>query len=276
MAHIITKENIYDFHRFLMNSEKSKSTADKYFKSLENLYIWLNSKELVKENLIAYRRYLSQRYNPRTVNCNLSAINSYLDMYNLSSEKVKFVKIQQSHFIPENRELTQSDYQKLLKACNNKRLYFIIMTLCSTGIRISELKYITLQSVKDGRADIQNKGKFRTILLPRDLCRKLLKYAKDNNITEGYIFRTKSGKPVDRSNIHHRMKKICDRAKVEKRKVFPHNFRHLFAKIFYRTEKNISFLADILGHKSIETTRIYVTATAKEHLKILNKMKLVI
>ena len=179
----------------------------------------------------------------------------------------------------DDRNLSEAEYKRLLKAArekNNNRLYYVMLTLCATGIRVSELKFITLEAVKNGKAEINLKGKIRTIVLHKELIRKLKKYADEQGINSGYLFRTSSGKSLDRSNICHDMKKLCKTAKVNPKKVFPHNLRHLFAKSYYAIEKNLARLADILGHSSVETTRIYVATGKREHERILQQMKLII
>ncbi len=277
MAHI-TLENIKSFELWLKYNEKSSATAEKYTLAVKNLYIWLDGRDINKSTMMEYRQWLISLYKPVTVNGKLSAVNNFLMFIGLGDFRIRYVKIQPSPFLKENRELTEAEYRRLLNAAKSKgnyRMYMLMMTLGSTGIRVSELAFITVESAKRGRADINMKGKCRTILLPADLCKKLLRFAKAKNITAGCIFRTRSGKAMDRVNICHRMKKLCRVANVNSEKVFPHNFRHLFARIFYSVEKNIAYLADILGHKRIETTRIYVATSVAAHQKILNKMKMV-
>ena len=187
--------------------------------------------------------------------------------------------MQHRAFIEGNRELTEAEYRRLLSAAKqrkNKRLYYLLLTVCATGIRISELKYITMEALRTGRADIRMKGKSRTVILPKDLARKLEEYAHQQHILEGMIFQTRSGNPLDRSNIWNEMKALSKAANINPQKVYPHNLRHLFARSFYSIEKNLSHLADILGHSSIETTRIYVAVSVEEHEKTIKKMKLII
>ncbi len=274
----ITLEKLKSFELWLRYNEKSSATVEKYLLAVKNLYIWLAGREVNKNILMEYRRWLISMYKPVTVNGKLSAVNNFLMFSGLGDFRIKYVKIQPSPFIEENRDLSETEYRRLLSAALEKgdeRMYLLMMTLGSTGIRVSELAFITVESAKKGRADINMKGKYRTILLPRDLCKKLLKYSRERNITTGCIFRTRTGRPMDRANICHRMKNLCRAAQVNSEKVFPHNFRHLFARIFYSIEKNIAYLADILGHKRIETTRIYVATSVATHQKILNKMKMV-
>ncbi len=271
--------NMETFKEYLIYNEKSKATVKKYTAAVEELFLWLEGRGLNKENLLRYRRYLLAGNKPRTVNGKLSAINSYLKYIDMEHIKVNFLKIQHQSFIEDSRQMTESEYKKLLDAAlakGNKRLYMVMLTLCGTGIRVSELGYITVEAVKQGKVFINMKGKCRTVLLNKKLCSRLKAYATEKGIGKGIIFRTKTGKKLDRTNIFHEMKKLCKAAKVDDRKVFPHNFRHLFARKFYEVEKNLVQLADVLGHSRIETTRIYVAASVSTHQRILNKMKLVI
>ncbi len=267
------------FKKYLILCEKSTATVEKYTFAVKEFLNWSAGKKITKEVLILYRSFLLEKYKPQTVNGKLSAINTYLGFINKNHLKVNFVKIQRSAFLEDSRQLTDTEYKRLLSAAKEnkkEKLYLLLMTLCGTGIRISELKFITVEAVKRGQTGINMKGKYRTILLNKELCKKLKDYSRKQGINEGCIFITKSGKPMDRSNIFHAMKKLCKKANVDDRKVFPHNLRHLFARKFYQIEKNLSHLADILGHSRIETTRIYVATTATTHHKVLNSMKLVI
>lgn len=274
----ITESKIEAFENSLYMNEKSKATVKKYIQAVSRLAEFLNGDELVKMRLLEYREYLQRKNKAQTVNGALSAINAFLDFCGWQECKVKFLKVQHQAFLHESRELSKAEYERLLNAALNKkneRLYLLMLTVCGTGIRISELPYITVEAAKDGKAEIHMKGKNRTIILQKKLRRKLLKYAKVQGIESGHIFRTRSGRALDRSNICHDMKKLCDVAKVDSRKIFPHNLRHLFARTFYAVEKNLAHLADVLGHSRIETTRIYVAVSAATHEKILNSMKLV-
>ena len=269
---------IDEFKEYLYCGERASSTVQKYLGSVKRLKDYLNGDKITKERLLEYREFLLTQHCPQTVNVEISAINAYLKFFKMDQMCLKLLRIQREVFLPENREITKDDYQKLLvtaKQQGKERLYFIMMTLAGTGIRISELKYITVEAISCGKAKIRMKGKTRTVLLPNKLCRMLGKYAKRKGIQSGHIFRTRSGKTVDRSNICHEMKEISEEAGVRKEKVFPHNFRHLFARLFYRIEKNLAHLADVLGHSRIETTRIYVAASAKDYERILNQMELI-
>lgn len=274
---MITKEILSQFKSNLIEEEKSEATIQKYIHTIQQLICFLNGREINKELLVGFREAIQQQLKARTVNGKISAINYFLGFLGSSSLKLKLLRIQKKSFVEENRELTKAEYKRLLssaKESNNSRLYHIMFTIGNTGIRISELKYITVESVQKGRAEIFMKGKERVILLQKELQKKLLVYIKRNQIKEGCIFCTKTGKAIDRSNVAHEMKKLCKKAEVEENKVFPHNFRHLFARSYYAIEKNLAHLADILGHSSIETTRIYVAVSAKVHERVLCQMGL--
>ena len=275
----VTRETIKDFENMLYLSEKSRSTVTKYSAALHRLRIYLAGKDITKQRRLEYRELLLQRNRAQTVNGALSAINAYLEFAGLPDCRVKLLKVQRRAFIDEDRELSGDEYRRLLRAAQargSKRLYLIMLTLCSTGIRISELPFITAEAASTGRAEIRLKGKTRTVLLPRELRSRLKDYCRQQGIRSGCIFRTRSGRPMDRSNICHEMKRLCADARVDARKVFPHNFRHLFARSFFDIEKNLPHLADVLGHSSIETTRIYVAVSAATHEKTLSRMQLVI
>lgn len=271
--------SVESFKDALYDNEKSRATIEKYVRSVERLSEFLDGRDISKELLITYRDELLKKCKAQTVNGALSAINAYLDYCGMSGMKIRLLKVQRQPFLEESRELSKEEYKRLLNAARrgkDRRLYMLLLTLGSTGIRISELMFITVEAVKGGRAQIRLKGKNRTVILQKELCRRLRAYAGKRGIKTGCIFRTRSGKPMDRSNICHSMKKLSLEAKVEPRKVFPHNLRHLFARAFYEVEKNLSHLADVLGHSRIETTRIYVAVSASAHEKILNKMQLII
>lgn len=269
------KDCINRYKEFLRNEEKAEATVSKYIHDVNEMFIFMESMELNKESLIEYRKYLCCRYKPQTVNGKLSAINTFLKFMNLEEYKIKFLKVQRRIYIDEKRELTEEDYKKLLEAAHrrdNRQLYYLMMTLYGTGIRISELPFVTVESIELGKAEISMKGKYRIIIFPKKLVKIIKEYIKELKIQSGCIFCTRSGRNLDRSNICHALKGLCNEAGVEPSKVFPHNFRHLFARCFYSIEKNLSHLADILGHSSIETTRIYVATSIKQYEKIMNKM----
>lgn len=271
----ILEKEIQSFCDTLVCCEKAPSTIQKYVQIIRHLAKWLGDKPLSKENLLIWRQQLLEKRRPGTVNTYLCAVSAYLDYIGCSEYKIKQIRVQPRAFIDNQRELTQSEYKRLLSTAykkENKRLYYILMTLGQTGIRIGELKYITIEAIKKGQATIYHKGKCRTILITKKLKQALLHYSRQIQRKTGSLFLTRNGKPVDRSNIHHEMKKLCVEAGVAQEKVFPHNLRHLFARAFYAVEKNLAWLADILGHSSIETTRIYVRTTAAEQERILKKM----
>lgn len=276
---IITEERVEAFERYLYLNEKAKATVSKYVKSVCRLAQFLGGEELTKQRLLEYREQMQPKSKAKTVNGSLSAINAFLEFEGWEECKVKLLKVQHQMFLEEERELSREEYKRLLAAAlaqKNERLHLLMETVCSTGIRIGELVYITVEAARDGRAEIRMKGKNRTIILQKKLRDKLLKYAEEKRIANGHIFRSKSGRPLDRSNICHDMKKLCKAAGVDSRKVFPHNLRHLFARTFYAIEKNLAHLADVLGHSRIETTRIYVAVSAAAHERILNRMELIV
>lgn len=274
---IITDASIKAFEDFLCLDEKSAATVNKYVQAVRSLAAYLSGEVLTKRRFLEYREFLAANHQAQTVNGYLTAIHAYLTFRSWESMRIKSLKVQCPRFLNEDRELSKAEYQRLLTAAKGKnpRLYYLMMTLGSTGIRISELPYITVQAVKAGRANIRLKGKSRTILLPGSLCSRLMAYCRQQDIWAGPIFRTRTGRPVDRSNVWHALKELCKEAQVDARKVFPHNFRHLFARIFYSVEKNLAHLADILGHSRIETTRIYTAVSVSTHKRILNRLALV-
>lgn len=279
MLKIITFELLQQFADYLKNEERESSTISKYLNNVQAFANWLQEREVTKENLTAYKEHLiMKKYNPKTINGILSAINKFLVVAGWGDIKVKYLRIQRQLFRSSGRELTKAEYMKLLNKAQElgkERLGLLMQTICGTGIRVSELKYITVEAVKTGKAEISLKGKIRTILLTGKLCKKLLKYTKGQKITSGEIFLTRSGRGLGRKQIWAEMKALCKKAGVESGKVFPHNLRHLFARTFYKVCKDVVRLADVLGHSSIETTRIYLISTGAEHLQTLNKLNLI-
>ena len=273
----ITKELINKFRQYLIEEEKATATVEKYIRDINVFAAWLGEKTLDKETVLTYKESLTKNYAPASVNSVLSSLNSFFafnEWYNL---RVKNLKIQRQIFANKDNELTKEEYKRLLTAAKGKgdeQLYFLMQTICSTGIRVSELCYITVESLKAQKAQINLKGKMRVVILPKDLCRMLLQYSKGQKITSGSVFVTKSGKPLDRSNIWKMMKALCERAGVARAKVFPHNLRHLFARTFYSIQKDIVRLADILGHSSVNTTRIYTMETGETHRRPIQKLGL--
>ena len=266
----------YEIH--LRQEEKSKATIEKYLRDIRRLQTYLKmSKELNKGTMIDYKNYLIQNYAANSANSMLTAANGYLGFIGMGECKVKLLKRQKKTFCEEKQELTKREYERLLETAKlrkNNRMYYILQTICATGIRIGELSHFTVQAVKEGKVEVYNKGKCRVILIPKKLRKSLLKYAKCRGILRGSIFITKNQNPVNRSNVWAEMKQLCKDANVESEKVFPHNLRHLFARIYYKMRKDIMKLADLLGHSSVETTRLYILTTGKEHERQLSSMGL--
>lgn len=275
---IITEGKISEFAQFLLEEEKSEITIKKYIRDVRKFADFADRKELSKTLTVEYKATLMEKFKPSSVNSMLAAVNKFMDFLNLPRFKVKPLKIQRMLFLSEERELKREEYYRLVDAARdsgNERLMLIIEAVASTGIRISELKFITVEAVETRRADINCKGKRRVVLLTKKLCRVLKKYAKNKNIRSGAVFVTSSGKAVDSSNIRKEMKKLSESARVERQKIFPHNLRHFFARTFYSQTKDIVRLADILGHSSVDTTRIYTMESGSAHRRQLEKMELV-
>lgn len=273
----ITLELINHYQSYLYNQERSLSTIQKYIRDIHKFMTYLNHQNVSKEQLIEYKQSLLDDYKTTGINSMLISIHSFLDFIGLSEYKVKLLKVQKKLFIEKDKELTKREYQRLLETAkhqNNERLYMLLQTICATGIRVSEHKYITVESLKQGRSIIHNKGKIREIIYPKALKRMLMQYCRRNHIIKGAIFITRNGKPLNRTNIWRDMKKLCAEARIDQQKVFPHNLRHLFAFTYYRIEKDLVRLADILGHSSIETTRIYTKTNGNDYEKQFRKMNL--
>ena len=275
----ISKNKLLAFAARLKSEGHGSGTIDKYLHDGSEFAAWMGDRRLNKETAAAWRDHLvKEKYAPATINSMLSAVNSLLRFLGREDCKIKFLRIQRKTFRDRNRELTRAEYQRLLDtaaADGQERLGLLMETICSTGIRVSEVQYITVEAARAGRAEISLKGKIRSILLPAKLCRKLLKYASKNKTASGEIFLTRNGKPVSRKQIWREMKQLCKKAGVESSKVFPHNLRHLFAATFYKACRDIVKLADVLGHSSINTTRIYLMTTGTEHARQLEKLGLV-
>lgn len=268
---------IEHFIEYLIDNEKSQNTIVKYRRDLTVFMMFLDGRSLEKRVIREYKLLLMERYAPKSVNSMLTALNSFFEYIDRLDLKVKMLRIQRKIFISESRNLTKNDYRKLLYAARQDlRMQMIIETLCATGMRVSELQYITVENFADGQISVYNKGKERMIFLPKKLIRKLREYIRIRQIRKGQIFVTRTGKGIDRVAIWRSMKKLCQEAHVASSKVFPHNLRHLFAKTYYSMKKDLSRLADILGHVSIDTTRIYVMDDSKEHFRDIERMDLVI
>ncbi|NDO20461.1 tyrosine-type recombinase/integrase [Lachnospiraceae bacterium MD329] len=238
----ITLDMIYQYKSHLISEEKSKATIEKYIHDLLVFYEWLENGLLTKSKALEYKAVLTEKYAPASVNSVLASLNGFFAYNEWFDLKIKNLKIQRKIFCQSERELTKSEYERLLKAARNKknnRIYLVMQTICSTGIRVSELKFITTDAVQTGRTAVKLKGKIRTILLPKELCRLLKEYIREKNIESGSVFVTKTGKPIDRHGIWKDMKALCESAGVAKEKVFPHNLRHLFARTYYTLQKDI-------------------------------------
>lgn len=276
-SQIITEVQIKKFGESLYASEHSVNTIQRYCQEVRKFMEFLDGRVPDRQLFIEYRDLKKEQYNVRSINVKISAINAFFEWSKRPELKLHLLRIQRKAFISEERQLSKEEFSRLLRVAREKksqRLYMLLQVLISTGIRISELPFITVEAVKYGEAEISLKGKSRAVRFQKELQKKLLEYCRKNKIESGYIFRTRSGQAVDRSNIYHEMQQLCEKACVEKKKVFPHNIRHLFARIFYHIEQNLAHLADVLGHSSIETTRMYVAETIYTYEKILERMKL--
>ena len=279
MEKVITERTIQRFSLQLKCEEKSKNTVEKYLRDVRAFAAALGGKPVTKETVVCYKQQLIKNgYAVRSVNSSLASINSFLAFLGRHDCKVKALKLQRQMFCPKEKELTKAEYSRLCRAAqdlHNKRLNLILQTICGTGIRVSELPFITVEAVKSGEAVVSCKGKTRTVFLVKPLQKKLICYIAEQKIQSGSIFVTRTGKPISRTNIWREMKGLCEQAGVKQQKVFPHNLRHLFARVFYGIEKDIAKLADILGHSSINTTRIYIVSTGTEHRRKMEAMHLI-
>lgn len=277
---LLTEKILSEFINHLRLEEKSANTIEKYARDVAAFAGYLNKRSAGKEVVIEYKqRLIADGYAVSSVNSMLAAVNCLFDYLGWTDCKVKALKTQRQIYRPKSKELSKGEYLRLLDTAeknHNDRLCLILQTICGTGIRISELKFITVEAVRKGTVEVSCKGKTRVIFIVKPLKKKLLRYAADRHIKAGTIFITKSGKAVNRTNVWREMKALCKQANVNSDKVFPHNLRHLFARTFYRLEKDIAKLADILGHSSINTTRIYIISTGCEHLKRMENMRLVV
>lgn len=273
----VTTEEINRFRCFLTNEEKSPATIEKYIRDIRFFSVWLKGRPIDKPTVLEYKADLVRNYKPASVNSVLSSLNSFFEYKERYDCKVKSLKIQKRIFASKDKELSKAEYERLLDAAKskrNERLYLLMQTICSTGIRVSEVRFVTTEAVKTGVAVIHCKGKLRQVFLPKALCKALRQYVGKKKITSGSVFVSRTGKPLDRSNIWTDMKKLCESAGVSKNKVFPHNLRHLFARTYYSLQKDIVRLADILGHSNVNTTRIYTMETGETHRKQLERLGL--
>ena len=270
---------VQEFELFLRNEERSEATIEKYMRDVRCFVCFIGSSEVSKQSVMDYKNKLGSSYAVASANSMIAALNSFLRFCGWHDLCVKQFRVQRQAYCSEEKELTRAEYLRLLEAANkkhNERLNLIIQTICGTGIRVSELQYITVEALDKGEAVVNCKGKNRRIFIVSELKKKLLRYVKEQKISSGTVFITRNGKPVSRNNIWKEMKSLCEQARVAPSKVFPHNLRHLFALTFYGIEKDIAKLADILGHASINTTRIYIVTTGAEHKRKMEHMRLIV
>ena len=277
---IITEEMILGYREYLQDEERSPATVEKYLRDVRAFAAYLGKDGRAdREKVREYKNYLREHYKIASANSMLAAVNSFFVFAGWEEWKVKLFKVQRVQYSRPEKEITEEDYEKLVRAARRQgddRMSMLIQTIGSTGIRISELKFITVESLRDGRAEIYNKGKCRVVLLPVELTKVLRKYCREAGIVSGSIFVTKHGNPMDRSNVSKKMKQLGREAGVDTAKVFPHNFRHLFARIFYSIEKDVVRLMDLLGHSSIDTTRIYTMTTEEQPRRQMSRMRMVL
>ena len=275
----LTAEMIAEFKEHLIFEERSEATVEKYIRDVKAFAVYLSGAEITKGTVINYKKRLQESYAVRSVNSMLASINSLFAFLSWHELKVKSIKLQQQIYCPEEKELTKVEYTRLCRTAekkHNERLTLILQTICGSGIRVSELQHITVEAVRQGEATVSCKAKTRSVFIMKELQKKLLRYAQSHGIKTGCIFITRTGRPISRTNIWREMKALCNEAGVNPQKVFPHNLRHLFARVFYGIEKDIAKLADILGHSSINTTRIYIISTGTEHRRRMENMRLII
>lgn len=274
-----TPEMLEQFAGHLAQEEKSVHTVEKYMRDIRKFIGFLGYREITKELAIAYKKNLAEQYAASSVNSMLASFNQFMEFAGWRQFKVRQIKVQRRLYCPEEKELTKEEYYRLVRTAgelNKDRLSLIIQTICSTGIRVSELVFITVNSIQSGIANVECKGKSRQVFLPKKLRILLRKYVRQKSIWRGPVFVTREGKPVNRSNVWKEMKDLCRHANVSDMKVFPHNLRHLFARTYYKMEKDISKLADLLGHSSINTTRIYIITSGTEHRRQIERMRLIL
>ncbi len=276
---IMISEQLASFRAYLQDEERSEATVEKYLCEVTQFAAWLNDTEVTKSAVAEWKEHLlTSGYEPSTVNGKLTALDRFFDFMGWPDCKVKHLKLQRRLFRDDSRELTKTEYERLIATAEEmgkERLSLLMEAICGTGIRVSEVQYLTIEAAQQGKVEIYLKGKVRTILIPGKLCKKLLKYAKKHKIASGEIFLTRGGKSLSRKQIWAEMKALCKKAGVAPSKVFPHNLRHLFARTFYRVCRDVAKLADVLGHSSIETTRIYLISTGAEHAKTMDMLRLV-
>jgi len=270
------QEELSAFGEYLRCEEKSMATLEKYLRDVKSFCSSLTRTEITKDDVMIYKKELMGRFKAVSVNSQLVAVNRFLKFTGRAECCVKLLKIQRQMFTEEKREMSVEEYKCLIKAAGDTRIGYVIQTICGTGIRVSELQYITVEALKQGKAVIECKNKTRTIFIPKQVRILLEKYILSHQIKQGSIFVTRNGKPLNRSNIWREMKELCSKAGIPAEKVFPHNLRHLFARIFYNIEKDIVRLADLLGHSSVNTTRIYTIESGSKHRKSLEQVNCVL
>lgn len=278
-SRILTQAHIDCFTAHLRAEERSAATVEKYLRDARAFALWLGGCPVTKEAASGWKAHLLEKGEaPATVNAKLSAVNGLFRLLGWEDCRAKLLRVQRRVFRDSSRELTKQEYCRLREAAAGLSpgwLALLMETICAAGIRVSEVPYITVEAAKAGRAEVSLKGKIRTVILPGKLCRKLLKYARKQKTASGAIFRTADGNVLSRFQIWKAMKGLAGKAGVEASKVFPHNLRHLFAKAFYRATRDIVKLADLLGHSSINTTRIYLLSTGEEHARKVEALGLV-
>ena len=275
----MTEEILLEYLKFLRSEEREEATCRLYQREIRRFFEFAGKKILSKELVIAYKEQLIRSYSPASVNVKLTALNGFFRFIGKEEWRVRQLKIQRSAYCSKEKELTKAEYLRLVSAAEREgreELSLILQTLCGTGIRVSELSFITAEAVRKGEAVVRLKGKIRIVLLTGKLCRLLKKYAKRRGICSGSIFVTRTGRPLDRSNIWKMLKSLGSRASVELKKIFPHNLRHLFARTFYAAGRDLVKLADVLGHSNINTTRIYIVSSGQEHQRCMDALGLVV
>ena len=278
--HSLTNEQILAFSTALFQAERSQATMEKYLRSVRAFSLFLDGQPVTKDTVMAWKKRLQreENYSPSTINASLAALNYLFNFLGWTDCRTHYLKIQRRLFRETGRELDRADYEKLIAAAlslGRERITLVMETICATGIRVGEVPFITVEAACRGRTDVALKGKVRTIFIPDRLCRRLLQYARKQKITSGEIFLTRSGRGISRKQVWAEMKAVCRKAGVADSKVFPHNLRHLFARAFYQASRDVVKLADVLGHSSIETTRIYLLSTGAEHARQLARLGLI-
>ena len=275
----ITPELLEAFDRKLLLEEKSGATREKYLRDVRRYARFIGEGEASREANLRYKQALRGGYTAASANSMLASVNAFLRFAGWPELCLRQFRVQKNAFCTETQELTREEYTRLVETADRRgdeRLALILQTVCATGIRISELSFVTLEAVRRGEAVVSCKGKTRRVFLVAGLRKKLLRYARKQGISGGMIFVTRSGRPMDRSNVWKQMKSLCGEAGVLPEKVYPHNLRHLFARSFYSVDKDIAKLADILGHSSINTTRIYIVSSGEEHRRKMERLRLVV